>query len=185
LSRSVEVVRTHLELRSPDQLRPARDAEVPARFVRHAPCPVDHYRRLYRDVGRAWYWRDRESWTDEALATLLSSPDIAVWECLVGDESAGYFELARHDDGAVEIAYFGLVERFFGLGLGGAMLTRAAREAWAMGATRVWLHTCTLDSPRALPNYKARGFEEFLTERYVAYMGGGGSAMGGGGKSDD
>jgi hypothetical protein len=50
------------------------------------------------------------------------------------------------------------------------MLTRAADEAWALGANRVWLHTCTLDSPHALPNYKARGFEEFRRERYVAQL---------------
>jgi hypothetical protein len=27
----------------------------------------------------------------------------------------------------------------------------------------VWLHTCTLDSPAALPNYLARGFEVVRT----------------------
>jgi hypothetical protein len=26
------------------------------------------------------------------------------------------------------------------------------------------LHTCTLDSPRALPNYRARGLRPFRTE---------------------
>jgi len=30
-----------------------------------------------------------------------------------------------------------------------------------MGASRVWLHTCTLDHPSALANYKARGFRIF------------------------
>jgi GNAT superfamily N-acetyltransferase len=125
---------------------------------------------LYRDVGRAWHWRDRDSWSDEQLSDVLASADVAVWECLVGDDSAGFFELARHDDGSVEIAYFGLIDRFFGHGIGGAMLTRAAREAWAMNANRVWLHTCTLDSPQALPNYKARGFTEFNQETYVALL---------------
>ena len=172
LSRSVEVVRTYLELRAPEQLRPAAiptpSSEI--RFVRRDRISVEAYRRLYRDVGERWHWRDRDSWSDERLATLLSSSDIAVWECLVDDESAGFFELARHDDGSVEIAYFGLLERFFGHGLGGAMLTHAAQEAWAMGANRVWLHTCTLDSPHALPNYRARGFTDFARERYVAYL---------------
>jgi len=86
---------------------------------------------------------------------------------MVDDESAGYFELQRGDDGSVEIVYFGLVPKFIGRGLGGPLLTRAVQEAWAMGggAKRVWLHTCTLDSPRALPGYKARGFREFKTER--------------------
>jgi hypothetical protein len=47
------------------------------------------------------------------------------------------------------------------------MLSRAVVEAWSMGATRVWLHTCTLDSPHALSNYRARGFQEFKQERYT------------------
>lgn len=84
---------------------------------------------------------------------------------MVDGESAGYFELQRQDDGSVEIVYFGLVPKFIGRGLGGPLLTRAVEEAWTMGAKRVWLHTCTLDSPRALPGYKARGFREFRTER--------------------
>jgi GNAT superfamily N-acetyltransferase len=91
---------------------------------------------------------------------------VAVFELLVADESAGYFELRRHPTD-VEIAYFGLVPRFIGQGLGGALLTRAAQEAWTIGASRVWLHTCTLDSPHALPNYLARGFREFKTERFT------------------
>jgi hypothetical protein len=52
--------------------------------------------------------------------------------------------------------------------LGGSLLTHAVEEAWKLGAGRVWLHTCTLDSPHALPNYRARGFRDFRTERYEA-----------------
>ncbi len=89
----------------------------------------------------------------------------------MGDETAGFFELEQHDeDGSVEIAYFGLTESFIGRGLGKAMLTRAAQEAWALAPSRVWLHTCTLDSPHALPNYEARGFTRFKTETYTAQV---------------
>ena len=123
------------------------------------------YRRLYKDVGEQWFWHDRLDWSDDDLRAHLSSPAVAVWELMAGEESAGYFELQRHDDGSVEIAYFGLVPAFIGRGLGGTMLTRAVREAFAMGANRVWLHTCTLDSPRALPGYLARGFKAYKTER--------------------
>ena len=70
----------------------------------------------------------------------------------------------------VEIAYFGLRPEFFGRGIGKAMLTRAAEEAWSLGATRVWLHTCTLDSAHALPNYLARGFTEFRRETFTAVL---------------
>ena len=36
-----------------------------------------------------------------------------------------------------------------------------------LGPTRVWLHTCTLDDPAALPNYVARGFRPCSTEVYT------------------
>jgi GNAT superfamily N-acetyltransferase len=76
----------------------------------------------------------------------------------------------HHDDGSVEIVLFGLVAAAQGQGLGKWLLTRAVDEAWAMGATRVWLHTCTLDSPVALPNYEARGFVRYRSETYTVEM---------------
>ena len=167
----VEVTRTFLEMRDPAQLK---RKEIPpgtgARFVRCRPCTTAHYRELYRRVGERWHWHDRDAWSDERLNAYLTQPGVRVWECLVGNESAGYFELVRSDDGSVEIAYFGLTIGFTGRGIGKAMLTRAAEEAWALDASRVWLYTCTLDSPSALPNYKARGFQEFRQERYLAEL---------------
>lgn len=163
--RRVEVARTYLALDDPAQLRAAKPADASARIEPRSPCPVPLYRRLYRGVGEQWFWHDRLEWSDAELAAHLAAPEVSVWELMVGAESAGYFELQRHGDGAVEIAYFGLLPEFIGRGLGGMMLTRAVQEAWAMGGTRVWLHTCTLDSERALPSYKARGFREFKQER--------------------
>ena len=84
-----------------------------------------------------------------------------------GGAPAGYFELKRCDDGSVEIAYFGLLPDFVGKGLGKYLLVRAIEEAWALAPSRVWLHTCTLDHPAALPNYLARGFKATKTERYT------------------
>jgi len=40
------------------------------------------------------------------------------------------------------------------------------RDAWALGPARVWLHTCTLDHPHALLNYRKRGFAPYKTETY-------------------
>jgi ribosomal protein S18 acetylase RimI-like enzyme len=164
----VDVRRVYLELRDPASLRPARASEVSARIDRLAPCPVEVYRALYRDVGERWHWRDRLAWSDEELAAHLARDAVAVYVARVGREIAGYFELESHDDGSVEIAYFGLRPEFFGRGLGGELLTRAVEEAWRLGARRVWLHTCSLDSPRALPNYVARGFRPFKEEWYTA-----------------
>ncbi|MGH7619984.1 MAG: GNAT family N-acetyltransferase [Gemmatimonadaceae bacterium] len=170
MSPVVEVVRTYLELRSPAQLRAAHTDDPAVVFTRHDPVTTEHYRHLYRVVGEQWRWKDRTAWSDERLAAHLASPDVSVWECLVSGETAGYFELQRITDGSVEIAYFGLIDAFIGRGLGKVMLTRAAEEAWRLGPTRVWLHTCTLDSVHALPNYKARGFEETKRETYIIQL---------------
>ena len=170
MSSVVEVVRTYLELRSPEQLRPAH-ADASVRFVRRDTITPAEYRRLYQTVGERWFWHDRNAWSDEKLAAHLVRPEMLLWECVVDGETAGFFELERHpEDDSVEISYFGLMERFFGRGIGKAMLTQAAQEAWELRPTRVWLHTCTLDSPHALPNYKARGFEPTRTETYVVQL---------------
>jgi GNAT superfamily N-acetyltransferase len=170
LSPIVEVVRTYLELRTPDQLRRVELHDPAARFIRRDDVSVSEYRRLYREVGRQWHWLDRTTWTDERLAAHLARPEVVVYECRVGADVAGFFELEQHGDGSVEISYFGLLQGFIGRGLGKAMLTAAATEAWALRANRVWLHTCTLDSPMALPNYKARGFTPVRTETYVVQI---------------
>jgi GNAT superfamily N-acetyltransferase len=164
---TVEVVRTYVELRDREQFRPAGSPEPEVGYERHERCGTERYRELYASVGGAWAWRDRLAWTDQQLREYLDSSTVVVWECQVAGETAGYFELQQHDDGAVEVVYFGLVAKFFGRRLGAAMLTRAVEEAWAMGANRVWLHTCTLDSPHALPNYLARGFRRVKAETYT------------------
>jgi GNAT superfamily N-acetyltransferase len=168
----VEVTRTFLEMRDPGELK---RKEIPplsgARFIRCDPCSTAHYRELYRRVGDQWHWRDRNAWTDQMLAANLANPDVHVWELRVGDELGGYFELEKQPGPAVEIVYFGLTPEFIGKGLGGAMLTKAVEEAWALGTESVWLHTCTLDSPMALPNYLARGFAKTgRIEKYVVQI---------------
>ena len=155
----VEVTRTFLEMRDPEQLkRKELPAGTGARFIHCRPCPVARYRDSYKRVGQAWNWKDRNAWSDERLAAQLANPDVHVWELRVGEELAGYFELEKQAGPVVEIVYFGLTLPFLGKGYGGAMLSKAVDEAWALGTDAVWLHTCTLDSPMALPNYEARGF---------------------------
>jgi GNAT superfamily N-acetyltransferase len=166
----IEVLRTYVELRSPEQLRPARFDDPAVRVIRRDVITVEQYRRLYETVGASWHWIDRNAWSDERLSAYLARSEVSVFECLVGEESAGYFELERHDDDSVEIAYFGLISRFMGRGIGKALLSRAAEEAWALAPARVWLHTCTLDSPHALANYIARGFEPYHRESYVLQL---------------
>ena len=162
----MRVTRTYLELTDPRALRGSADTGGAARVERLAECPPSFYRWLYATVGTPYRWMDRLGWRDDDVRAHLANPAVSVWLLSGGGAPAGWCELVRHADGSVEIAYFGLVPEFVGRGLGRRLLTEAAERAWALGASRVWLHTCTLDHPAALPNYLARGFRPYRTEEY-------------------
>ena len=159
--------RTHLELRSFDELRPARSLAERVELVRRDGISAAEYLELYVLVGELWLWRDRLVWSRDELERYLASPDVNVWTAHVGGATAGYFELRRHSDHSVEVMYFGLAPAFFGRGIGGWLLTRAVEESFALGASRIVLNTCTLDAPQALSNYLARGFTIVSEDQYL------------------
>ena len=153
-----------------ERLVAARSDDPRVRIEPIHDCAASFYRSLYVDVGKDYHWIDRLPWTDEQIAAHLNQPEITLWLMTYDGETAGYFELRRCEDGSVEIAYFGLLPGFLGRGLGKHLLTCATEQAWADGADRVWLHTCTLDDPAALPNYLKRGFRPFKTETYTTEL---------------
>jgi ribosomal protein S18 acetylase RimI-like enzyme len=163
---SIEVTRTYLEMRDPSELQGARSDDPRIRVEQVRECSSSFFRYLYVEVGRNYHWIDRLPWTDEDVARHLQQAENSLWVMTYDDETAGYFELRKCEDGSIEIAYFGLLQRFLGRGLGRHLLTCATEQAWADGANRVWLHTCTLDDPAAMPNYLKRGFRPFKTEKY-------------------
>lgn len=169
---SVPARRTYLQMTSPAALRGSAPPPHGVTLRREQPCDVATYRALYAGVGVAHHWIDRLAWSDETLAHHLGQPTVAVWILREHGTIGGYFELVGHDDGSVEISYLGLLPGMHGRGLGRHLLTQAVEEGWALGATRVWLHTCTLDGPAALPNYLARGFTPYRTEDYLATLSG-------------
>jgi GNAT superfamily N-acetyltransferase len=158
--------RTYLEMRDSAELRPAATPSVQPRIERVHDCPPAFWRFLYTEVGRKYHWFDRLPWTDEQIQQYLGDSAVALYVMWIHGAPAGYFELRAGHDHAVEIVYFGLLDSFTGRGLGGYMLGEAVRIAWAQGASRVWLHTNTLDHPAALPNYLKRGFRMTGSEVY-------------------
>ena len=161
-----QAVRTYLEMHDASDLQEAPSPSADAVIERMEQCPPPLWRHLYTEVGREYHWVDRLAWSDEEIAAYLADPALELWILQVKGETAGYFELRRHDDGAIEIAYFGLLPAFTGQGLGKFMLTAAVERAWARGANRVWLHTSSLDHSSALSNYLARGFSIWKQQTY-------------------
>ena len=132
-----------------------------------ATTPLPELNRfLYATVGAACMWYMRLSWNYQQWSDYLSNTNIETWVAYQGATPIGYFELERQAMGTAEIVYFGLVPEFVGKGLGRQLLTDAIAKAWAIGEKRIWLHTCTLDHPNALPNYLNRGFKIFKEEEF-------------------
>jgi ribosomal protein S18 acetylase RimI-like enzyme len=164
---TVSVTTTYLHLPSREAFRPA-PYDDPDLLVMPAREPlVAFYRFLYAAVGRDYAWLDRLDWSDERLLAHLSRPSVTLLVLYVRGTPAGYIELdAALDDPkeqGTEVVYFGLIPHFHGRGLGKHLLSVGVAHAFAAGAERVWLHTCTLDGPHALANYRGRGFIPYKT----------------------
>jgi GNAT superfamily N-acetyltransferase len=158
------VTTTYLEMRSPDQLNPRTDAN--GLVAVEAEIKQFRFNRfLYELVGATWQWVDKLSWSDDQWRRFAEADNLRTWLALYRGSPAGYYELQRQDDGNVEIAYFGLAPGFIGKGFGGYLLSHAITSAWNwQGTRRVWVHTCTLDHPGALNNYRSRGMTVYRTE---------------------
>lgn len=163
-----EVTVYYLEMQSRDQLIPgkiAKDLDIREACVKRWPLN----RFLYDYVGGPWEWKEKLCWSDDQWQAYAESDSLRTWVAYEQGSPAGYFELERQADDTVELKYFGLAESFIGKGFGGHLLSRAIDEAWCWGdVKRVWVHTCSLDHPGALSNYKARGMQLYKTELEAA-----------------
>jgi len=166
------LVVTTLDMTHRAQFRPAFLEALPAgmHIERWKALDVDFYLTLYKGVGWELRWRDRLIMPREQLERALEQAQVYV--LYAAGAAAGYVELeAQGPD--VEIAYFGLFAAYQGLGLGKHLLSYGIEQAWRIpGAQRIWVHTCNLDGPHALPNYLKRGFRVYnethepMPERY-------------------
>ena len=153
-----------LEMNAPGDLR-AKRSSLDGVTVARVPEPMPELNRFfYAAVGADYTWIDRLSWSLDEWREYLARPEIETHVLAVNGIPAGYFELQYHSNGDVEIKYFGLIGSFIGQGLGAHMLTAATEAAWAAGAKRVILDTCSLDHPKAFDHYVARGFKLYRTD---------------------
>ena len=154
----------HLEMRRREAFRPSA-ARPGFDVVAVDPPDPGLNRRFYASVGAQWQRRDRLAWTADDWESYVGRDAVRTYLGRLDGAEAGYFELEAQEGGNVEIVYLGLLPAFIGRGLGGNLLSAAVEFAWGFpGATRVWVHTCTLDHKHALENYLARGFEIFRAD---------------------
>jgi GNAT superfamily N-acetyltransferase len=153
--------------------RPAATRPAPAGVVLEplVKPTARTYRPLYETVGGPWYWIDRRKLSDAELEEILDHPRVEVVRLSsTSGELAGYFELDRRIDGACELAYFGLAPAWIGRGLGSWFLQEAVQRAWDGAPERVFVHTCSLDHPRALAGYERGGFRVYDVAEVVTEL---------------
>ena len=120
---------------------------------------------LYKQVGKKHQWIDRLIWQDKDWIKYASNEQLKTYILKKGEELAGYFELIfDQNKNDCEIAYLGILEEYIGKNLGGYLLSEAIKIGFQNEVERVWVHTCSLDHPNAIHNYKARGMKIFKAE---------------------
>ena len=108
---------------------------------------------FYKQVGKKYQWIDRLIWSDASWQNYISNNNLKTYVLKENDELVGYFELIYNtESNNCEIAYFGILEEFFGKGYGGYLLSEAIKFGFNLNAKRVWVHTCSLDHPNAILN---------------------------------
>lgn len=159
----VAAIVTHLEMRQ--KPRPVPIPPSPLRLVRWKGPKLDSYRALFRRVGEPWLWFSRLVMKDESLAAIIHDPAVEVYA--VTDPrgiEVGLLELDFRSMPDCELGFFGLVPQLNGKGHGQWLMAQAKALAGRKGVERLWVHTCTLDSPAALGFYIKAGFVAYKRE---------------------
>jgi GNAT superfamily N-acetyltransferase len=157
-------VATFLEMSAPPPQRPDPPGSNGTLERVESPDPA-WYRSLFQRVGEPYLWSSRLAIDDAELLRILRDPGIEVYVLRdpAGAE-AGLLELDFRTGGHCEIGFFGLLDRVVGTGAGRYLMNRTLERAWTRDVKRVWVHTCNLDHPAALPFYIRSGFKPYKRE---------------------
>jgi len=147
---------TYLEMRTPPTATPPTLSEFE---IRRVPQPdLGWYRRLFLEIGGPWLWFSRLRMNDDDLHALLHDPAMDIYVLSHNGVDGGLLEFDRRRMPDIEIVYFGVAPWLIGKRAGRVLLDHGLKAAWGHSPQRIWLHTCTLDHPRALEFYRKAGF---------------------------
>jgi GNAT superfamily N-acetyltransferase len=137
--------------------------------VERFPHPdLNWYRDLFRAVGEPWLWFSRTLMNDLELRALLGDPRVDFFALEERGVAKGLLEIDRREFPDIELAFFGLTSDLIGKGAGRYLMDFAIGEAFSHHPRRFFLHTCTLDHPKALGFYRRAGFRPYKLAVEVA-----------------
>jgi GNAT superfamily N-acetyltransferase len=153
---------TCLEMLEKPALR-AAPAGHDFRLDRLGAADTGRFRTLFADVGRDLMWFSRLIMPAEKLAGIIGNPAVESSALVSGGRDIGLLELDFREEGQCELSFFGLSPQAIGKGAGRWLMNEALNRAWQRPIRRLWVHTCTYDSPEALPFYRRSGFNPYAT----------------------
>ena len=134
----------------------------PGLTVRHIRAPATAwYRALYRRIGENWLWFSRADMSNAELTAIILRSTTAVLALEEAGAAIGLAEIDLSGAGNAEIVTFGVVPEATGRGVARVLMGHTLDFAFANGAGRVWLHTCTFDHPAAVRFYNGCGFRAY------------------------
>ena len=163
-----KIYRSYLEIRSLGELKEVKKPSENYSVDLADPKDFQLNKFFYKNIGKNCQWIDRLIWTDLNWIEYVSNKNLFTYVLKEKSEIAGFYELLFDESSQeAEIAYFGILEEYFGKKLGGYLLSEAIKNSFILGAKKVWVHTCSLDHENALKNYLARGMKIFKTETLI------------------
>jgi len=160
-----KIFRNFLELKSLEEFKEVKKPLEGYSVELADPKDFQLNKFFYKNIGKNCQWVDRLIWTDLDWTKYVSNEKLFTYILKDKDEIAGYFELLfNKDTKEVEIAFFGILEEYFGKKLGGYLLSVAIKNSFAMGSKCILVHTCSLDHKNALNNYLSRGMKIYKVE---------------------
>jgi GNAT superfamily N-acetyltransferase len=163
----IAAVVTSLEMLARPRPRPD-PPDAPWRLRRVADPDLDWFRDLYRRVGQDWLWFSRLTLPHDALAAIVRDRSIELHALEYRGRDEGLLELDFRQAGDCELSFFGVTPGLVGQGAGRWLMNRALELAWSRPLRRFWVHTCTLDHPRALSFYLRSGFSAYRRQIEIA-----------------
>ena len=160
-----KIIRNYLEIKSYEDFKKVEKPSENYSVEIVEPKDFLLNKFFYKNIGKNCQWVDRLTWTDLNWMEYISDERLSTYILKDKDEISGYYEiLFNRDIKEAEIAYFGILEEYFGKKLGGYLLSEAIENSFKNGMLRIWVHTCSLDHKNALDNYLSRGMKIFKAE---------------------
>ena len=160
-----QVKRNYLEIRSINELVEENKPNENVILEKVDPPDFQLNKFFYKEIGKNHRWTDRLSWNDKNWINYINNSSVVTYILKNKKDLVGYFEQNFNNEKLeCEIAYFGILEEYFGKKLGGYLLSEAIKKSFEKKSKRVWVHTCSLDHKHALSNYISRGMKIFQTD---------------------